>query len=84
MHLKANEAAVHEVAASDVTPALGHAAGHDAAAERRAEALWAMAPALLPLLIMPLGILFHPTWLVPLAEFGTLVLFITILRLMRL
>ncbi|MGQ9371206.1 hypothetical protein [Azospirillum sp. ST 5-10] len=55
-----------------------------AAADRFAGNPWMMAPALLPLLIMPLGILFHPEWLIPLAELGTLALFATILRLMRL
>ena len=41
-------------------------------------------PALLLLLIMPLGIVFHPQWLAFLAEAGTFIMFMVILRLMRL
>lgn len=40
-------------------------------------------PALILLLIMPLSILFHPAWIVPLAELYALGMMVTIIRLTR-
>ncbi|CAO3447538.1 hypothetical protein [Azospirillum argentinense] len=40
-------------------------------------------PALILLLIMPLSILFHPSWIVPLAELYAVGMMVTIVRLTR-
>ena len=40
-------------------------------------------PALILLLIMPLAILFHPSWIVPLAELYAVGMMVTIIRLTR-
>ena len=40
-------------------------------------------PALILLLIMPLAIVFHPSWIVPLAEIYVVGMMITIIRLTR-
>ncbi|TWA67273.1 hypothetical protein FBZ82_107249 [Azospirillum brasilense] len=40
-------------------------------------------PALILLLIMPLSILFHPSWIVPLAELYAVGMMVTIIRLTR-
>ncbi|MBP2315211.1 hypothetical protein [Azospirillum soli] len=40
-------------------------------------------PALILLLIMPLSIIFHPAWIVPLAEIYVVGMMITIIRLTR-
>lgn len=40
-------------------------------------------PALVLLLIMPLAIVFHPSWIVPLAEIYVVGMMITIIRLTR-
>lgn len=48
------------------------------------ESPYVVFPALILLLIMPLGIVFHPTWLPTIAEIGALTMFGVIFRLMRL
>ncbi|MHA7063161.1 hypothetical protein [Azospirillum argentinense] len=40
-------------------------------------------PALILLLIMPLSIIFHPSWIVPLAELYAIGMMVTIIRLTR-
>ncbi len=40
-------------------------------------------PAMILLLIMPLAIVFHPSWIVPLAEIYVVGMMITIIRLTR-
>ncbi|SMH61942.1 hypothetical protein [Azospirillum agricola] len=50
----------------------------------KSESPWVVFPGLIFLLIMPLGIIFHPSWLAALAELGTLTMFIIIFRLTRL
>ncbi|HEY0832895.1 MAG TPA: hypothetical protein VGE72_03205 [Azospirillum sp.] len=50
----------------------------------RPESPYVVFPALILLLIMPLGIVFHPTWLPLIAEVGALVMFAVIFRLTRL
>ncbi|KAA0687186.1 hypothetical protein DS837_08185 [Azospirillum brasilense] len=40
-------------------------------------------PALILLLIMPLSIIFHPSWIVPLAELYAVGMMVTIIRLTR-
>ena len=61
-------------------------ADEDTAAQmdsRRLESPYIVFPALILLLIMPLGIVFHPAWLATLAEVGVVVMFIAIFRMMR-
>lgn len=50
---------------------------------RRLDSPYIVFPALILLLIMPLGIVFHPAWLATLAEVGVVVMFIAIFRMMR-
>ncbi|MBK1838481.1 hypothetical protein JHL17_13760 [Azospirillum sp. YIM B02556] len=50
---------------------------------RRLESPYIVFPSLILLLIMPLGIVFHPAWLATLAEVGVVVMFIAIFRMMR-
>lgn len=50
---------------------------------RRLDSPYIVFPALILLLIMPLGIVFHPAWLAMLAEVGVVVMFIAIFRMMR-
>ncbi|PGH56994.1 hypothetical protein CRT60_10860 [Azospirillum palustre] len=50
---------------------------------RRFESPYIVFPALILLLIMPFGILFHPAWLATAAEVGVVVMFIAIFRMMR-
>lgn len=40
-------------------------------------------PAMILLLIMPLAIIFHPSWIVPLAELYAVGMMVTIIRLTR-
>lgn len=40
-------------------------------------------PALILLLIMPLSIIFHPSWIIPLAELYAVGMMVTIIRLTR-
>ncbi|MBY6261015.1 hypothetical protein EI613_03620 [Azospirillum sp. 412522] len=51
---------------------------------RRFESPYVVFPSLILLLIMPLGIVFHPAWLATVAEVGVVVMFIAIFRMMRL
>ncbi|PWC32859.1 hypothetical protein [Azospirillum sp. TSO35-2] len=50
---------------------------------RRLDSPYIVFPALALLLIMPLGIVFHPAWLATAAEVGVVVMFIAIFRMMR-
>lgn len=52
--------------------------------DHRPESPYVVFPALLLLLIMPLGIVLHPTWLPFIAEAGALIMFGVIFRLTRL
>ncbi len=47
------------------------------------ESPYVVFPALVLLLIMPLGIVLHPSWLPAIAEVGALVMFGIIFKLMR-
>ncbi|WP_042701639.1 hypothetical protein [Azospirillum sp. B506] len=52
-------------------------------ASRRLESPYVVFPSLILLLIMPLGIVFHPAWLATAAEVGVVVMFVAIFRMMR-